>query len=977
MTLTPGSRLGPYEILAPLGAGGMGEVWKAKDTRLDRLVAIKVLPDRLAQNAEALVRFEREAKAVAALSHPNILAIYDVGQETGVAYMVMELLEGKSLREHLRAGPLSLNETLDLSRQLARGLEAAHRRGLVHRDLKPDNLWITDQGLLKILDFGLAAWGPGALPADQSQFPTEVMDVDPGYHTQAGQILGTLGYMSPEQVRGQKADARSDIFSFGAVLFEMLAGHRAFQGDSPVDTLSAILHGEPQESKRVTLPAPLKSLLSRMLEKEPERRPGSAEDVLRELEALDRPAGKGLLPRSPRARVAVVAATLGLLLVAGLGFRRQQRVRHAREVLLPRAEQFLNDATSRNTREVYAVLVEAERAIPGDPKLTELMARVASSVAFESEPAGATVSIRPFEAPELPWQTIGTTPLKPQRLPGGLFLVRFEKSGHELVQAAFWFSKRSFLNRAQKPDLCRRVLDPVGQLPPGMVRVSGVKDLPDYLIDATEVTNQAYKAFVDAGCYNNPSFWKDFLGSLDGRLGWPACMAAFVDETGRPGPATWQAGDFPKGREHHPVTGVSWYEAAAYAAWAGKRLPTSAHWQAAYDPDLVPAKWSTTLNNFRGEGLDPVASHPALSAFGASDMAGNAREWCWNQTVEGRLVRGGAWNDIPYMASNLSQASPLDRSPKNGFRCMRLLDEARTPAKVFDRIKPDTDYPDFRRLKHAPDPVFQAYKEQFSYDKADLDARVERRDASSPEWVHETITFRAAYDGPRMMAHLFLPARGRPPFQTVVYFPGSNSQNIRSSADLDKYYEFDRYLIPILKSGRAAVYPMYAGTFERGSDPVPDWLDGDTTHQYTEYFTRVVKDLRRTLDYLDTRAELDHGRIAYLGVSWGAMNSPIFSAIEPRIKVNLLVVGGLDPAARPEVLTVNYVRRVTVPTLMMNGRFDTRFPFEASVKPMFDLLGTPPDKKLLKVYETDHFIPRTEMVKETLAWCDRFLGPVR
>ncbi len=977
MSLQPGSRLGPYEIVGQIGSGGMGEVWKAKDTRLDRMVAVKVLPEHLAKHPESLARFEREAKAVAALNHPNILAIHDVGHESNLAYLVMELLEGESLRQRIGRGPMPWREVVGLAIQLAHGLAAAHEKGLVHRDLKPENLWITQDGHLKILDFGLATQTRALGQDSQSFLPTQAMAPGQGYATQDGQILGTMGYMSPEQVRGQRVDARSDLFSFGIVLFELLSGQRAFTGESAADTLSAILHEEPREAKGLGLPGGLKTILHKLLEKDIAKRCASAAEVAEALQGLVQSAETRPPRLSSRLRNTLLAGVALILLLGGWFLQHQRRIRYAKEVLLPKAEQVLNDATSRNTREVYAVLVEAERSVPGDSKLAELMARVTSSVAFESEPAGATVSIRPFEAPELPWQALGTTPLKPQRLPGGLFLVRFEKPGYELVQAAFWFSKRSFFNQEQKPDRCRRVLDPVGQLPPGMLRVCGVKDLPDYLIDATEVTNEAFKGFVDAGGYGNPTYWKDLLTSPDGRKGWPACLSIFLDETGRPGPATWQAGDFPKGRERHPVTGISWYEAAAYVAWAGKRLATSAHWEAAYDPDLVPAKWATTLNNFRGEGLDSVASHPALSAFGASDMAGNAREWCWNQTREGRLIRGGAWNDIPYMAGNLSQASPLDRSPKNGFRCMKLLDEARTPAKVFEAVKPDTDYPDFRKLKPAPDPVFQAYREQFNYDKSELDARVEKRDTSSPEWVHETTTFRAAYDGPRMMIHLFLPSRGRPPYQTVVYFPGSSSQSIRSSAELDKYYEFDRYLTPILKSGRAAVYPMYFGTFERGSDPVPDWLDGAPTHQYTEYFTRVVKDFRRTLDYLDIRPDLDHSRVAYFGVSWGAMNNPIFSAVEPRIKVNLLLVGGLDPAARPEVLTANYVRRVTVPTLMLNGRFDTRFPFEASVKPMFDLLGTPQDKKLLKVYETDHFIPRTEMVKESLAWLDKYLGPVR
>ena len=222
MSLPQGTRLGPYEILTPLGAGGMGEVYKARDTRLDRLVAIKVLPEHLAHSPDALARLEREAKAVAALNHPNILGIHDFATHGDTPYVVMELLEGESLRTRLDQGPLPPRQATELAVQMAQGLAAAHDKGVVHRDLKPDNLWITREGRLKILDFGLAKVGPPLDQGADSGMPTG--SFLHGAHTERGMILGTLGYMSPEQVRGEAVDARSDLFSFGAVLFEMLTG---------------------------------------------------------------------------------------------------------------------------------------------------------------------------------------------------------------------------------------------------------------------------------------------------------------------------------------------------------------------------------------------------------------------------------------------------------------------------------------------------------------------------------------------------------------------------------------------------------------------------------------------------------------------------------------------------------------------------------------------------------------------------------
>jgi len=304
MSLQPGTRLGPYEILAPLGAGGMGEVWKAKDTRLDRFVAIKVLPEHLAKHPESLARFEREAKAVAALNHPNITGIFDIGNTDGVAYVAMELLEGESLRTRLESGPLTPKKATELAIQLAQGLAAAHEKGVVHRDLKPDNLWITKEGRLKILDFGLAKQLPGIGQGSDSYMPTAAIQA--GHNTEKGMILGTLGYMSPEQVRGEAVDARADLFSFGVVLFEMLTGKRAFARDTASDTMAAILRDEPPELEGTSKPIPLalRRIIDHCLEKAPARRFRDAHDVAFALENLSTPEGAASIsaPFAPQNR---------------------------------------------------------------------------------------------------------------------------------------------------------------------------------------------------------------------------------------------------------------------------------------------------------------------------------------------------------------------------------------------------------------------------------------------------------------------------------------------------------------------------------------------------------------------------------------------------------------------------------------------------------------------------------------------------
>jgi Tol biopolymer transport system component/serine/threonine protein kinase len=319
MTLAPGTRLGPYEILAPLGAGGMGEVWKAKDTRLDRMVAIKVLPEHLAKSPESLARFEREAKAVAALNHPNITGIFDLGNADGVAFVAMELLEGESLRTRLEQGPLTPRKATELAIQMAQGLAAAHEKGVVHRDLKPDNLWITREGRLKILDFGLAKQLPAMGVGSDSFVPTAAIQA--GHNTEKGMILGTLGYMSPEQVRGEAVDARADLFSFGVVLFEMLTGRRAFARDTASDTMAAILRDDPLELEGTSKPTPLalRRIIDHCLEKVPARRFQDARDVAFALESLSSPEASAPITApfaTQNQRTTWVWATLATLVVA-------------------------------------------------------------------------------------------------------------------------------------------------------------------------------------------------------------------------------------------------------------------------------------------------------------------------------------------------------------------------------------------------------------------------------------------------------------------------------------------------------------------------------------------------------------------------------------------------------------------------------------------------------------------------------------
>jgi len=303
MTLSAGTRLGPYEILSRLGAGGMGEVYRARDPRLDRHVAIKVLPQRLAQDPRALARFDREAKAVAALSHPNILSIHDFGCDAGITYAVTELLEGETLRGHLSRGSLGWRKAVETGIAIADGLSAAHSKGITHRDLKPENIFLTEDGHVKILDFGLART-TGTSATEKAEAPTV---------TEEGVVLGTVGYMSPEQVRGVAADARSDIFSLGCVLYEMVAGRRAFSRATAAQTMAAILEAQPAEFATTgkQVPAGLENVIAHCLEKSPQERFHSAHDVALALRSTL--GGSAAARRFPARRWAVLAALITAL----------------------------------------------------------------------------------------------------------------------------------------------------------------------------------------------------------------------------------------------------------------------------------------------------------------------------------------------------------------------------------------------------------------------------------------------------------------------------------------------------------------------------------------------------------------------------------------------------------------------------------------------------------------------------------------
>ena len=988
-----GQLISHYRILEKLGAGGMGEVFLAEDTKLERKVALKFLPAQFSADVEERKRFIHEAKAAAALNHPNIVTVHEIGEHEGQIFIAMEYVEGRTLKEIIDVGarravplpitphPLPITQVIDIAVQIASGLSAAHAKGIVHRDLKPANIMLSEQGQAKIVDFGLAKLkGMSRL-------------------TRSGTTLGTVAYMSPEQALGKKVDQRTDIWSLGVILYEILAGQLPFRGEYDQAVLYAVINEEPESISKIRsdIPDELQRIVRRALAKRPENRYQSANELLKELKQFHQsvvaPETVAFNFRHSLLRPKIIIPALLIVFpIATASFfylKHQAKVKWAREDALPQVERLIAETDPwRNLVPAFKLAEKAEAYIPHDPKLAALLSKCSLKIDIITEPPGARVYFKEYAHPGREWEYLGISPLKKTRVPIGVFRWKFEKEGCETVMAADSTWIIDFESREPLfPHPISRSLDRTGGIPRGMVRVKGAEIasgiFDDFFIDTCEVTNKIFKEFIIAGGYRNKIFWKERFVQNRKELAWEEAIGEFVDQTGQPGPAGWQAGDYPEGQSEFPVSGVSWYEAAAFAEFTGKRLPTVFHWNIARgrhtplleSPQVGGLAIFAPFSNFMERGPVAVGRLQGMTAYGALDMAGNVREWCWNETPEGRAIRGGAWGDYAYMFNNVSQAPAMDRSAKNGIRCALYPESSRIPKSAFKELTVENLSVFFKQTPVA-ESIFRVYRDQFSYDRTNLHPRVETPRKSSGDWIQEKVSFDAAYGGERITAYLFLPTHALPPYQTVI-FVGGGFEFERSSWNIENHYIFSMFLSFILKNGRAVLFPVYKGTFERGNDELAKKLIQWDSHQSSEIFVQQFKDYKRCIDYLQTRRDIDSRKLAYYGASWGGIIGPIILAIEDRLKAGVLVAGGLVSEFRPETNPINYLTRVKQPTLMLNGRYDTGLPPETSSKPMFDQLGTRAKDKRQVFYDTDHVPPLNEIIKETLAWLDKYLGPVK
>ncbi|MFI5233797.1 MAG: SUMF1/EgtB/PvdO family nonheme iron enzyme, partial [Gemmatimonadales bacterium] len=629
-----------------------------------------------------------------------------------------------------------------------------------------------------------------------------------------------------------------------------------------------------------------------------------------------------------------------------------------------------NLRTADHSLAAFMLLRDAERYAPADSQLGSYAEGNTHLVSIASSPPGATIEMQDYLSPDSGWYALGTTPLKDVRIPKGYFRWRVSKQ-----------NVGSYVFAPLSAGDMRFLLDSALAAPAGMARVPasrwsnmiafvgwvGPYTLPTYYIDRFEVTNRQYQTFVDSGGYSNVKYWDEKFIRTGHELPRDSALALFRDRTGRPGPSTWEGGHFPEGHGDYPVSGVSWYEAKAYAAFAGKSLPAFAQWYRAAPPDI--GSYIVRESNISRADAAPVGAYKGIGPFGTYDMAGNVREWTVNALdEERRFILGGAARSLTYIYADPEALSAFDRSPENGFRCVKnvtpLAPDVTAAVKPLDR--------DFTKYHPASDAVFRAYQREFAYNKSPLNAKVDTVASESRSWRKEKITFDAAYGGERMAAYLFVPTNVRPPYQAVVFFPSARVDDIPNSSTLGDIDFFDY----VVQSGRAVLYPVYKGLYERSRR-------GSRTGvtQPLDIKIERSRDLGRSLDYLQSRPDIAGDKLAYLGVSMGSAEGVIYATLaQDRLKTVVLLDGGYflgSPGAGAD--QADYAPRLKIPVLMVNGRYDFTFSLERSQNPLFRALGTPDADKKHVVMDTPHDVRarRPELTAAVLGWLEKYLGRVQ
>ena len=608
--------------------------------------------------------------------------------------------------------------------------------------------------------------------------------------------------------------------------------------------------------------------------------------------------------------------------------------------------------------------------LPDDPLVLEKLNLSSEEANINSLPDKGKVFYKRIDDKE--WSYLGETPLK-TRIPRGYINFKISKPGFVdyLSLTSVWTINNLYNSETEN----HYQLTPISDEKENMVKVPGGKtklyvsalgdlnmvDLKPYWIDKYEVTNREYQKFIDEGGYKTKKYWEEKIINSDGKeLKWKDAIGDYVDQSGLNGPSVWSGGTYPSGQDEFPVTGVSWYEAKAYAKWAGKELPTIYHW---YKAAMVWGESSviSPRSNFKGS-KSQVGEYDVLSVFGCFDMAGNAREWGSNPHKNGnRSIMGGGYDDEPYFFTDNFSQHPNNRYKTNGIRCVIISEEENTLASADTMIQTFTR--DFYTFEPISDEVFNVYNGMFQYDPFALNENVIKAESDINEvWTKEVVEIDAAYSNETIPLNIFIPKNVSPPFKTIIFVPGSNAITARDSKNIDgKYFGY------LMRSGYAFIMPIYKGTWERAYPEFSNYVQNPSKN-YSNQMVMMVKDFSRTIDYVESRSDLIN-EVYYYGISWGGMLGPIFLANEKRIKGAVLQVAGLGAREmRPEANPLTYLSRISQPVLMLNGVYDQYFPYETSQIPMYELISVNEPNKKMITYQSAHSPPKSQTSKEILKW---------
>ena len=678
-----------------------------------------------------------------------------------------------------------------------------------------------------------------------------------------------------------------------------------------------------------------------------------------------------------RFRDVTLAAGLVLAIGAGAGLYWISGAdqRWAQSIALPQLEEQI---VSDQWEQAYATAMAIDERLPDTGILDDYWAQFSFQIAIPSTPAGATVYRRAYDDPDAEWQRLGETPIYNAAVPRGFSLIRLEKDGYDSVLRVVGMMPidgMKHLAAVENPTGTNYIIPAVdivldsseGREPGYDVRVPGrrviiegeLTQLAEFRIGRYEVTNRDYRKFVNAGGYKRRDYWEHEFVRNGKVISWEAAMEVFTDTTGRPGPATWIGGAYPEGHDEYPVGGISWYEAMAYARFAEREVPTVHHWRQAHA--VATLTWQVPASNIDTSGVAPVGQYHGIGWTGTWDMLGNVREWCFNAVGDNRAIVGGAWDEAQYMVqgriSAPSSLPPFDRSPTNGVRLAVSRDERDEREILRQAVNPD-EKP--MVTPPASDEVFAAFLTNFDQGIEPLNASINGTE-SIGQWTRQHISFDRG-DGERIDLLLYFPDSDASRYPTVLFWPSSLARLLTS---------LDNYRMPLdfmLRNGWAVALPVLEATFYRDRAAT----SGASNVARRDQFIRQVREMRRTIDYLETRPDLDTGKLSFYGFSWGGGVGPVLLAVEPRLKIGILNQAGYWVGSSYDIDLAHYLPRVRQPVLQLNGYFDETYRYEERAKPYFDLLGSESKKHVVE--PTGHFAPNSVVIRETLAWLDQHLG---